>query len=130
MRALWLAGACDLLEYRRTNDVTTWRDSRVIKVHPAILAGKDFQNSGWKENEKYPALVEVFNQKQAAEYLKQWEAFTSAEHARSLPGKNYWKLLKCVVESFPREFMNGRGLKLAELDYFHNEIKVSFPLTF
>ena len=78
--------------------------ARVIKVHPVILSGKDFQNSGRKENEKYPALVEVFNEKQAAEYLTQWEAFTSAKHARSLPGKkkNYRKLLEsCVVESFP-----------------------------
>ena len=31
--------------------------------------GKGFQNPGRKENEKYPALVEVFNLKQAAEYF-------------------------------------------------------------
>ena len=97
----------------------------------------DFQNFGGKENEKYPALVEVFNEKRAAEYLTQWEAFTSAKHARSLPGKNYRKLLEsCVVESFPiqrrEKFMNDHELprlntlQLAELDNFHNEIKVSF----
>ena len=32
------------------------------------LAGKDFKNSGPKQNEKYLAPVEDFNAKQAAEY--------------------------------------------------------------
>ena len=83
----------------------------MIKVHPIILAGKDVQNSGRKENEKYEALVEVFNEKQAAEY-RTLRAFTSAKHARSLLGKNYRKLLQsCIVESFPtrRKFINGGG---------------------
>ena len=48
----------------------------MIKVHPVIL-GKDFQNTGRKENEKYPALVEVFNEKQAAEYLTHSERHLS-----------------------------------------------------
>ena len=34
---------------------------------------KDFQNVGSKQNEKYPASVEVLNEKQAAEYLTQCE---------------------------------------------------------
>ena len=45
-------------------------------TQPVILAGKDFENLWRKEHEKYPALVEVFNEKQAAEYLTEWEAFT------------------------------------------------------
>ena len=109
----------------------------MIKVQPVILAGKDFQNSGRNENEKYQASVEVFNEKQAAEYLTQWEPFTSVKHLRSLPGKNYRKLVfeSCVVESFPmprkiHEWLQLNTLQLAELNNFHNEIKVSFPLTF
>ena len=31
-----------------------------------------FQNLGSKQNEKCPALVEVCDEKQAAEYLTQW----------------------------------------------------------
>ena len=38
-------------------------------LNPVIFAGKDFQNAGRKENEKHSALVEVYNEKQAAEYL-------------------------------------------------------------
>ena len=86
LRALWLADTCDLLEDRRTYDVTTWRDSR-----------KDFQNSGRKEDEKYPALVEVFNEKQATEYLKEGKAFTSTKHLRSLREKTFESCLKVVL---------------------------------
>ena len=56
------------------NDVTAWRDplarSKFTVVTPG-LAGKDFQNSGPKQNEKYLALVEDFNGNQAAKYHSQ-----------------------------------------------------------
>ena len=74
LRALWLAEAFHPLEDRRTNDVTAWRDSRVVQVS---LACKDFQNSWRNQNEKYPALVEVFNGKQVAECLTSYILWTT-----------------------------------------------------
>ena len=66
-----------------------------------MLSAKDFQNFGQKQNEKYSALVEDFNENQAAEYQSETEAFNSAKHARSLAGKNYWKLFESwVVKKF------------------------------
>ena len=70
--------------------------ARVTKVHSSQSSGKDFQNSGPKRSEKYSPLVEDFSVKETAEYQSQWEAFNSAKHARSLPGKKLskaaWKL--------------------------------------
>ena len=80
------------------------------------LAGKDFQNSGSKQNEKCPALVEVFNEKQASEYLTLRETFNLAKHARSLPAKTIESCLKVVLSiSFSRrrgKSINGGGLTL------------------
>ena len=104
LRVLWLADACHLLEDRCTNNVTAWRDSRSWSKFTAVspsLAGKDFQNFGPKQNENYSALVEDFNEKQAAEYHSQWEAFNSAKYARSPPEKKHLKLFKSrVIEKF------------------------------
>ena len=56
----------------------------------------------------------AFNEKQVAEYLTQWEAFTSAKHARSLPGKNYRKLFEsCVVHSMASDRGQNRNLHFA-----------------
>ena len=118
-----------------------WRNrvawlARVIKFNQSSLWAKIFKNSVRKENENYPALVKVFNEKQAAEYLTQWEEFTSAKHPRSLPGKNYRKLLESfVVESFPtprkiHEWPRLNTLQLAELDNFHNEKSLAFHWRF
>ena len=107
LRALWLADACYLLEDRCTNDVTAWRDPRAWSKFIAVSrAGKDFQNSGPKQSEKYSALVEDFSEKETAEYQSQWEAFNSAKHARSLPGK---KLSKAAWKLCCRKVCRRRG---------------------
>ena len=73
---------------------------------------------------------------QAAEYLTQWEAFISAKHARSFRGKKLSKAAwKLCCQKFSDAVENSwmaavEQLQLAELDNFHNEIRVSFPLTF
>ena len=127
LRALWLSDACYLLEDRCTNDVTAWRDSRAWSKFIAVSrAGKDFQNSGPKQSEKYSALVEDFNEKETAEYQSQWEAFNSAKHARSLPGKKKLSKLfeSCVVYKFadagenPRMLMNGNNWTLLVVAYW------------
>ena len=123
---LWLADACCLLEDKCTKDITAWRDSRMWSKFIALSrGGKDFQNSVLKQSEKYSALVEDFNEKETAEYQSQWEAFNSAKHARSLPGKNYQKLFEsCVVEKFadaaenPRMLMNGSDWTLSVVAYW------------
>ena len=126
LRALWLADACYLLEDRCTNDVTAWRDPRAWSKFIAVSrAGKDFQNSGPKQSEKYSALFEDFSEKETAEYQSQWEPFNSAKHAKSLPAKNYQKLLESyVVEKFadaaenPRMLMNGSDWTLSVVAYW------------
>ena len=85
IRALWLAGACHLLEDRCTNDVTAWHDSCVCSKFSQSCR-QIFSKLGPKQNEKCSALVEDFNEKQAAEYQSEWKAFNSAKHAKSLPG--------------------------------------------
>ena len=126
LRALWLADACYLLEDRCTNDVTAWRDPRAWSKFIAVSrAGKDFQNSGPKQSEKYSALFEDFSEKETAEYQSQWEPFNSAKHAKSLPAKNYQKLLESyVVEKFadaaenPRMLINGSDWTLSVVAYW------------
>ena len=126
LRALWLADACYLLEDRCTNDVTAWRDPHAWSKFIAVSrAGKDFQNSGPKQSEKYSALFEDFSEKETAEYQSQWEPFNSAKHAKSLPAKNYQKLLESyVVEKFadaaenPRMLMNGSDWTLSVVAYW------------
>ena len=76
--------------------VTAWRGSRKCSKFSQSFYRQRFSKPGRDENEKYPALVEVFSLKQAAEYFTKWEAFTSAKHARSLPGKNIESYLKVV----------------------------------
>ena len=80
--------------------------ARVIKVHSSQSSGKDFQNSGPKQSEKYSLLVEDFSEKETAEYQSQWEAFNSAKHARSLPGK---KLSKAAWKLCCRKVCGRRG---------------------
>ena len=108
LHALWLAVACYLLQDRCTHDVNAWHDSRAWSKFIAVSrGGKDFQNSGLKQSEKYSALVEDFNEKETAEYQSQWEAFNSAKHARSLPGKK--KLSKAVWKLCCRKVYRRRG---------------------
>ena len=82
-----------------------------------------------KENEKYPALVEVVNEKQAAEYLTQWEAFTWPRLNICLEklSKAAWKLCnRKFSDAEENSWMAAvENLQLAELDNFHNEIRVS-----
>ena len=107
---LWLADACHLLEDKCTIDVTAWRDSLTWSKFTVVSAGlacKDFQNSGPKQNEKYSARVEDFNNKQAAEYHSQREPFDSSKHTRSMPGKKHRKLFEsCVVKKFANDAEN------------------------
>ena len=87
----------------------------MIKVHPVTLAGKDFQNFERKENEKYPAVAEVFHKKQEAEYLTQWEVFTSAKHPEVCLEKTIESCSKVVLSKVFRQrakFMNVPGLTL------------------
>ena len=122
LRALWLADACYLLEDRCTNDVTAWRDPRAWSKFIAVSrAGKDFQNSGPKQSEKYSALVEDFSENETAEYQSQWEAFNSAKHARSLPGK---KLSKAAWKLCCRKVCRRRG-KSTNADEWQNMVRTS-----
>lgn len=73
--------------------VICWRKDEWIKslcgVTPApyhvvsLAVKKIFKIPGQKQNKKHPALVEVFNEKQAAKHFTQGEAFNSAQHTRS-----------------------------------------------
>ena len=68
------------------------------------MPAKIFKTPSLNKAKKYSALVEDFSEKETAEYQSQWEAFNSAKHARSLPGKNYQKLLESfVVDKFAEQ---------------------------
>ena len=95
--------------------------ARVIKVHRRQSSGKDFQNSGPKQSEKYSLLVEDFSEKETAQYQSQWEAFNSAKHARSLPGK---KLSKAAWKLCCRKVCRRRG-KSTNADEWQNMVRTS-----
>ena len=88
----------------------------VIKFIVVSLAGKDFQNCGPKQNVRYSALVEDFDEKQVAECELHREAFNLAKHAKRLPGKNYRKLFKSyAVEKFANAAGNNEWRRLNTL---------------
>ena len=83
------------------------------KLLVVSLAGKDFsQNSGQKENEKYAALVEDFNEKQAAN-INHNERYLTQLNMPEFAWKNYQKLFEnCVDEKFADAAENDEWRRL------------------